>query len=298
VSRSLLFVPADSERKLAKAQSTGADALILDLEDSVTRENRPRARELAREFLATATDQEIWIRINPLQQEDALNDLRATVRATLRGIVLPKPVGAEDANRLSKLLDVLEQEHELPPESVKILPIATERPAAMFRLHEYASATRRIAALTWGAEDLSSALGASANRDDNGKWLAPYELARTLCLYAASAAGVPAIDTVFTDFSDTSGLQQAAAEARRDGFGGMLAIHPNQVEIINAAFVPSTEEIVRAQSIVRLFAENPDSGVLQLDGEMVDRPHLVQARKILTMAGRSDTTAKTEKVER
>ena len=224
-------------------------------------------------------------RINPLHREDALADLRATISAAPHGIVLPKPTGTQDSNRLSKLLDVLEQEHELDPGSVRIMPIATEQPAALFQLHEYASATRRIYALTWGAEDLSSAIGASASRDDNGSWLPPYELARSLCLFAAAAAGLPALDTVFTDFRNADGLARYAAVARRDGFAGMLAIHPDQVTIINEAFVPTAEEIDRAQKILDLFSANPGSGTLDFDGEMVDRPHLVQARKLLKMAG-------------
>jgi citrate lyase subunit beta/citryl-CoA lyase len=288
VARSYLFVPADSERKLAKAASSDADALILDLEDSVRPEERLRARNLAREFLTGHPEKALWVRINPLNQPDALSDLRATVNAAPRGIVLPKPVGASDANRLGKLLDVLEQENELDSGSIRIMPITTELPAAMFRLQEYAGATRRIEALTWGAEDLSSALGASANRDPQGRWLAPYDLARSLCLFAAAAAGVPAIDTVFTDFRNVEGLQRSAAAARRDGFGGMLAIHPDQVEIINAAFIPDAAEVERAHKIVDLFAANLAAGALQLDGEMLDMPHLVQAKKILAMTGAGD----------
>jgi citrate lyase subunit beta/citryl-CoA lyase len=286
VSRSFLFVPADSERKLAKASSCGADALILDLEDSVVQDKRPRARELAREFLDGNDDAEVWVRINPLVQDDALADLRATVMSGPAGIMLPKLVGTQDADRLSMLLDVLEQEHELPLGSTRIMPITTERAAALFKLHEYSDTTRRVAALTWGAEDLSSSIGASANRDDAGAWLPPYELARSLCLFAAAAAEVPAVDTVYADFRDSEGLAKYASAARRDGFAGMLAIHPDQVAVINEAFLPTPEEVERAVKIVKLFAEDPDAGVLQLDGAMLDRPHLVQAKKILTMAGR------------
>lgn len=284
VIRSCLFVPADSERKLAKAASSGADALILDLEDAVTPASRPAARKLVQQFLASHSGRNVWVRINPLNQEDALSDLRATVKAAPRGIVLPKSNGAQDTNRLSKLLDVLEHENELKAGATKILPIVTEQPAAMFRLHEYAETTRRLHALTWGAEDLSTALGATANRDTQGNWLAPYALARSLCLFAAGAAEVPAIDTVFTNFRDTEGLAKYAAAARRDGFSGMLAIHPDQVAIINEAFEPSDAEIAWAKRIIALFAANPESGVLQLDGQMVDRPHLVQARKIINMS--------------
>ena len=285
MSGSYLFVPADSERKLAKAASCGADALILDLEDSVQSDERPRARQQAQDFLNDKHKAEVWVRINPLYREDALADLRATISAAPHGYVLPKPLGAQDANRLSKLLDVLEQEHEIESGSTRIMPIVTEQPAALFHLHEYATATRRISTLTWGAEDLSATLGASANRSEDGEWLPPYELARSLCLFAAGAAGLPALDTVYTDFQDADGLARVAAAARRDGFAGMLAIHPDQVGIINDAFVPTTEELDRAHQIVDLFAANPGAGTLNFNGEMVDRPHLVQARKLLKMAG-------------
>ncbi len=284
VSRSFLFVPADSERKLAKARDTGADALIVDLEDSVAASMKPKAREIARDFLTDKGDVELWVRINPLDTEDALPDLRAVMPAGPRGIILPKPVGARDANQLAKLLDVLELEGGHTPGQTSIIPIATERPAALFKMHEYADATARLAALSWGAEDLSSAVGASTSRDGSGNWLPPYELARSLCLFAASAAGVAAIDTVYTDYRNTDGLAACAASARRDGFEGMLAIHPDQVAVINAAFDASAAEIERANRIVELFAANPDAGTLGLDGEMIDRPHLLQAQRILQKA--------------
>jgi citrate lyase subunit beta/citryl-CoA lyase len=291
VSRSFLFVPADSPRKLEKAGSCDADALILDLEDSVAPAARPAARELAVDFLGGAASADVWVRINPLASRDALEDLRAIVPAAPAGIVLPKPVGAGDVYELAKLLDGLEQENELAPGITRILPIATERPQAIFRLHEYVAATPRLAGLTWGAEDLSAAVGAAANRDDAGRWLPPYELARSLCLFAAAAAGVPAIDTVFTDFRDADGLGQYASRARRVGFEGMLAIHPAQVPVINAAFMPTEAEIERANRIIALFAAQPDSGVASLDGEMIDRPHWLQAKRILDTATRLDKKA-------
>ncbi|RLA30120.1 MAG: CoA ester lyase [Gammaproteobacteria bacterium] len=281
VSRSFLFVPADSERKLAKARDTSADALIIDLEDSVAASARPKAREIAQDFLADKGGAELWVRINPLDTEDALQDLRAVMPSGPRGIILPKPIGARESNQLAKLLDVLELEGGHSPGQTSIIPIATERPAALFKMHEYADATARLLALSWGAEDLSSAVGASANRDESGNWLPPYELARSLCLFAASAAAVVAIDTVYTDYRDLDGLATYAARARRDGFEGMLAIHPDQVAVINAAFAASAAEIERANRIVELFAANPDAGTLGLDGEMIDRPHLLQAQRIL-----------------
>ncbi len=286
VSRSFLFVPADSEKKLAKATDCGADALIVDLEDSVAADARPAARRTAGEFLKAQAHAETWVRINPLDTSDALEDLKEIMPAAPFGIVLPKPEGARDANQLAKILEVLEQENGLLPGRTRILPITTERPAAMFHMHEYADATPRLAGLTWGAEDLSTAVGATACRDENGTLLPPYELARSLCLFAAAAAAVPAIETVYTDFKNTDGLAESAANARRDGFGGMLAIHPGQVGIINDAFVPSEEEISRARQIVDLFAANPEAGALGLDGEMIDRPHWVQAQRILANAAR------------
>lgn len=292
VIRSFLFVPGDSPGKLLKASGCGADALIVDLEDSVASREKPRARSIAREFLAERGEQALWVRINPLDTEDALADLRALMPAAPAGIVLPKPRGARDAVQLGKLLDVLEQEHGIPAGRTSVLPIATERPAALFHLHEYIGATPRLAGLTWGAEDLSAALGASRTRDDSGNWLAPYALARSLCLVAAAAAGVPAIDTVFTDYRDDQALAACAANARRDGFGGMLAIHPAQVAIINDAFLPGSAEIARAQRIVDLFEENPDAGTIGLDGQMLDRPHLIQARGILDLAKRQSGQGK------
>lgn len=286
MSRSYLFVPADSERKLAKAAASGADALIADLEDSVTPAARRKARALAAGFIKDGHDADVWLRINALDSEDSLEDLKAVMPAAPHGIVLPKPTSAGDAKLLSKILLVHEEENDLEPGSTAIMPIATERPVALFSMDGYADSTRRLGGLTWGAEDLATALGASANRDDNGEWLPPYQLARTLCLLAAAAAGVPAIDTVYTDYKDEKGLARYAAAARRDGFEGMLAIHPGQVQIINDAFVPTRGETERAQRIVELFAANPDAGTLGLDGEMIDRPHWLQAKRILETANR------------
>jgi citrate lyase subunit beta/citryl-CoA lyase len=284
VSRSFLFVPGDSERKLEKAAGSSADALIIDLEDSVASAKRPDARKIANEFISSHGDRSIWVRINPLDTEDALADLRELMPAGPVGIVLPKAESAKDAIRLGKLLDVFEQDNGLPQGQTLILPIATERPLALFHLYEYAGATPRLAGLTWGAEDLSAALGAAASRDSSGNWLPPYELARSLCLFAASAANVQAVDTVFTDYKDADGLARYASNARRDGFSGMLAIHPDQVDRINDAFMPSSDEIDRAKRIIELFADNPEAGVVGMDGEMIDRPHWLQAKRILDIA--------------
>jgi citrate lyase subunit beta/citryl-CoA lyase len=284
MNRSYLFVPADSERKMKKAAEVAADALILDLEDSVSANARPAARELARDYLANKDN--IWVRINPIDTADAAADLGAVMASGPTGIVLPKPRGAADVLQLAAMLDDLERKHGIEAGTTAILPICTERPEAMFTLGTYAGATPRLGAMSWGAEDLSAAVGASSNRGDDGNWLPPYELARSLCLFAAGAAEVPAIDTVFTDFRDTGGLARYAANARRDGFSGMLAIHPAQVDVINRAFVPSAAELERAERIVALFSKNPEAGTLAMDGEMLDRPHLVQAQRILQLARR------------
>ena len=265
----------------------GADAIIVDLEDSVTAENRPRARELAREYIDGRDD--VWLRINPVDSGEALADLQAVMPAAPSGIVLPKARSADDAARLATKLDELEGRYEVAAGTTRILPICTERPRALFSLDSYVGATPRLAGLTWGAEDLSAALGARASRDEEGNWLPPYELARSLCLFAAAAAEVPAIDTVYTDFRDLEGLASFARRAARDGFTGMLAIHPAQVATINEAFSPGEEDIRRAERIVALFRENPGAGALALDGEMIDKPHLVLARRIIALAERLKT---------
>ena len=284
VTRSFLFVPGDSERKLEKALAAGADALIVDLEDAVAAEARPAARELTREYVASGDD--IWVRINPICSEDAAADLEAVMPAAPAGIFLPKPRNADDVMKLANMIAEAETRHGLEPGSTLILPLVTETPQSLFALGSYTGCSDRLAGMSWGAEDLSAAIGATRNRDENGDWLPPYELARSLCLFAAAAAEVPAIDTVFTDFRNAEGLAGYAAEARRDGFSGMLAIHPAQVEAINAAFQPSAEEIEHAERIVALFEANPGAGTFGMDGRMIDRPHHVQALWILELAKR------------
>jgi len=283
MSRSFLFVPADSERKLVKAAGAGADALILDLEDSVAQAARPAARLLIADYLRGRDD--AWVRINPIDSEDAGADLEAVIPAAPAGIILPKPRGAADVVRLAGQIDALEAEHGIDAGRTRIIALCTERPEALFTLHGYVGATPRLAGLSWGAEDLSVAVGASSNRDAAGDWLPQFELARSLCLFAAAAAGVAAIDTVFTDFRNEEGLERYAASARRDGFSGMLAIHPCQVPVINAAFTPTLAEIEHAERVVAAFAAQPGAGTVGLDGRMIDRPHLVQARRILSQAG-------------
>lgn len=284
MNRSYLFVPAYSERKIKRAAQAGADALILDLEDSVAAEARPAARELARAFLEGRDD--AWVRINPVDSEESVADLEAVMPAAPAGIMLPKSRSAADEHTLARHLDTLEIANGLEAGSTQILVLCTERPEALFMLDTYRDASPRLAGLSWGAEDLGTALGAGARRDDNGNWLPPFEIARSLCLFAAAAAQVAAIDTVYTDFRDQEGLARFAANSRRDGFAGMLAIHPDQVDVINRAFVPTAAELERAERIVALFEANPGAGALGMDGQMIDRPHLLQAERILQLARR------------
>lgn len=282
MNRSFLFVPADSERKLAKASGAGADALILDLEDSVAAAARAAARANAADYLKGREN--VWVRINALDSKDSAADLEAVMPSAPCGIVLPKPRSPADAVRLSRRIDALERELSIEHGRTRIIALCTERPEALFTLNGYAGATARLFGLSWGAEDLSAAIGASTNRDAEGNWLPLYEMARSFCLLAAATAEVTALDTVFTDFRDQQGLLRYATKARRDGFGGMLAIHPAQVATINAAFLPTAEEIERAERIVALFEDNPGAGTVGLDGTMIDRPHLIQAQRVLKLA--------------
>jgi citrate lyase subunit beta/citryl-CoA lyase len=287
-ARSWLFVPGDAERKLTKAAASEADALILDLEDSVAAANLPAARILVAAFLrAHHAAMRLWVRINALGTPHALADLASVVPAAPAGIVLPKADGAPDLIRLGHCLSALEVAAGLPEGAIRIAVVATETPAALFTLGSYATASARLAALTWGAEDLAAALGAAGNRAADGPYEFTYQLARSLCLAGAAAAGVDAIDTVFTDFRDTAGLAREAQAARRAGFVGKLAIHPDQVGPINAAFTPDAAEIAHAQRIVAAFAANPGLGTVGLDGRMIDMPHLKQAQRILGIARRS-----------
>jgi citrate lyase subunit beta/citryl-CoA lyase len=285
--RSLLFVPGDSEKKLSKSMQVPADALILDLEDSVAASAKAAARGRVREFLENRSAggrQQLWVRINPLDRPDAGADLSAVMPGRPDGIVLPKARSPDDVELLGRRIGSYETEYELAVGSTRILPVATETPQSLFTLGDYGQCGKRLAGLTWGAEDLSAAVGATANRDENGRWTSPYVLVRSLCLFAAHAAGVAAIDTLHANFRDTEGLADACAEARRDGFNGKLAIHPDQVDIINRVFTPSVDEIEHARRVVELFAANPGAGTLALDGAMLDLPHLLQARRILSLA--------------
>lgn len=272
--RSLLFVPGDRPERMVKALGLGADALILDLEDSVAPGAKVAARECVATFLAEPRTIPLFVRINPLDSGLADDDLAAVLSANPDGIVLPKAEGAVSLAALDAKLSG----------DIAILPIATETPAAIFALGTYGGVTDRLVGLTWGAEDLPAAIGATTSREADGSYTAPYQLARSLTLFGAHAAGVAAIETVYPDFRDLDGLAAYAARGRRDGFTGMMAIHPSQVAVINAAFTPSDEERAKAQAIVDLFAANPGAGALQLDGRMVDAPHLKAAKALLALA--------------
>jgi len=281
--RSLLFVPGDSERKFARAKACGADALILDLEDSVA----PPQKAAARAHVARLVDpnaQRPWlfiVRFNALDTGLALEDLAAVVKPGLDAILIPKTNGAADLGRIGCYLDALEAKAGMPEGSVKMAGVATETARSMFALGSYAPAHPRLIALTWGAEDLSAALGATDNKEPDGSWTFPYQMARAQCLFAASAAEAMAIDTLYADFRDSEGLERDCRRSRRDGFAGRLAIHPDQVAIINRAYAPSEAEIAQARKIVAAFEANPGAGALGVDGKMVDLPHLKAARKTL-----------------
>ncbi len=288
IIRSMLFVPGDSEKKMAKAASVGADALILDLEDSVVAARRPIAREMSLAYLkgADRTQGELWVRMNPLDSSDALKDLVGVVAGRPDGIAVPKCEGPHHLLQVSHYLEALETQHGIPVGTIALTAIATETAAAPFTLGQYKGAPR-LRVLTWGAEDLGAALGASSNKDENGHYTPPYVLARSLCLYGAYAAGVQALDTVQPDFRAPDKLLRECNEGRRDGFLGKIAIHPDQVAVINEAFTPSAAEIAHAKAVIDAFAANPTAGTLSLDGKMIDMPHLKQAERLMSIAKRA-----------
>ena len=290
VLRSMLFVPGDSERKMAKVEDSPADALILDLEDSVALSRAPVAREMIREYLLAHPDRsrrQVWVRISPLATAKALEDLTAILPVGPDGIVMPKADSAADAIRLDHYLEALEVREGLARGATRILGVATETAHTLFTLHSYVGSTSRLYGLTWGAEDLSAALGAFTNRKPGGGYDDVYRLARALCLAASKAAGVEPVGSVYPDFRDLDGLAAEARYDRQGGFTGKIAIHPDQVAVINDAFTPSADEVSYAERVVALFAENPEAGTLGLDGKMLDKPHLTQAEQILAMAARA-----------
>ena len=287
MERSWLFVPGDSERKMTKAAACGADVLILDLEDSVAAENTATARGLVREYLKSRTDrqgQKLWVRINPLATPMALADLAGVMPGAPDGILLPKPDSAGEVATLGHYLDAFEAASGLEIGTTRIMPVATETALGMFQLGAYRGLTPRLAGLTWGAEDLAAALGAGTNRRADGAYAHTYEMARSLCLLGAVAAGVPAIDTITGDFRDKDLIERETQDGRRLGFRGKIAIHPDQVEIINRAFTPTEAELEQARRIVAAFA-TAGTGTVGLDGQMLDMPHLKQAQNLLTRAG-------------
>lgn len=290
ILRSLLFVPADSERKLEKARASRADALILDLEDSVTPERRPRARELVKAFAGGAAGRSaLWIRINPVGSGDYDEDLDAVIAAWPAGIVVPKPQSPDVLRTLDRDLAEREKRLGVALGAIGVIPVATETPAAVLALHEYRNPPPRLRGLTWGAEDLSAALGAATNRDGNGEFAFTFRMVRSLCLLAAKAAGVAAIETLYSNYRDLPGLARTARNAQREGFTGMLAIHPDQIDTINEGFTPSAEDVEHARRVIAAFAGG--KGVASLDGKMLDQPHLKQAQQIVALdeALRSDS---------
>jgi citrate lyase subunit beta / citryl-CoA lyase len=271
--RSWLFVPADSEKKIGKAIESEADAVIFDLEDSVALSQKTAARQILKGLGKRSGGPQWWVRINPLRTDEHRLDLEMLGIADIHGVVLPK---AESG------ADIAELAHRTG--NIPIHAIVTETPASLFGMLSYRDPKSPLAAMSWGAEDLSAALGASSKYDADGSLSYTYKLARSLCLAAAGAAGVQPVDGVFADFKDEKGLRAEAEAAAREGFTGKLAIHPAQIGAINAAFTPSTAEVEHARAIVEAFEAQPDSGVLSVGGRMVDRPHFVQARRILDRA--------------
>lgn len=290
--RSWLFVPGDSEKKLSKAAASGTDVIVIDLEDSVVPANKAAARDMARTWLDThrvqlAQDRKLgrWVRINALDTHEWRADLAAVLPGAPDGIMLPKSAGPESVQQLAAELYELEGRAGLVAGSTRILPLVSETAMAALGIAQYAAASMpRLIGLTWGAEDLSAALGATRKRDAAGVWTDTFRMVRAQTLLTAHARGVMAIDTLHADFADLEGLQAAANAARSDGFGGMLAIHPAQVPVINAAFTPSEEELEEARRIVAAFSQSPDAGTLQIDRRMIDRPHLKLAQRLLGIA--------------
>nr|WP_317894417.1 CoA ester lyase [uncultured Sphingomonas sp.] len=273
--RSLLFVPADRPERFAKAAASGADAIILDLEDSVHPDAKDSAAREVATFLGQPADGVLrLVRINPLDAGRLDADLAAARNAD--GIVLPK---AEGAASIRRLVD------RLGGEGPAILPIATETPAAVFALGSYSEVADHLLGISWGAEDLPAAIGAATSREEDGRYTPPYEMVRALALFGAHAAGVAAIDTVYPALADQDGLARYAARAARDGFTGMLALHPAQVPAINAAFTPTPDQLDEARAVIAAFAAEPGAGVLRHKGRMLDAPHLKQAQRLLARAG-------------
>ncbi|CAN7365098.1 CoA ester lyase [Phenylobacterium sp. LjRoot225] len=285
-ARSWLFAPGDSERKMEKAAASTADIVVFDLEDAVSPESKPQARTMVLDFLkAQASGHErLWVRVNPLDGPHTVVDLAAIMAGRPGGIMLPKARGRADVELLNHYLTALEAAFGIDVGSTKVIALVTECAEAMYTTGDYRDAPRLVA-MTWGAEDLADSLGASENRNPDGSYAFTYQLARSLCLIGAATAGVAPIETIQGDFRDLEGLRKRAEQVRRDGYRGMLAIHPAQVDVINAAFTPTAEEVATAQEIVDIFAANPGVGAIGYKGGMLDRPYLARAQALLKLAG-------------
>lgn len=286
-ARSWLFAPGDSEKKMNKAMEGPADIVLIDLEDAVAPESKLAARGMVHDFIKANPEQRkrLWVRINPLDGPWTLGDLVAIMPANPGGIMLPKVYGRQDVETLDHYLSALEVANGLEQGSTPVIVLITETAEAMFHTGDYKGAPR-VVALTWGAEDLADSIGASSNKDADGAYTFTYELARSMTLLGAATAGVTPIETISADFRNLEALRVRAEKVRRDGYRGMLAIHPAQVEVINGAFTPSEEEIAEAQEIVDLFAANPGVGAIGYKGGMLDRPYLARAQALLAQAGR------------
>ena len=283
--RSYLFVPGDSARKLDKSLTSGADALIIDLEDSVAPAGKETARAVTAEFLAAARQEaerpRLFVRVNALSTGLTDFDLDGIMAARPDGIVLPKAAGGPDVSHLAAKIAVREAEYDLPDGTTRIMAIGTETARAVFAMGTFGGASHRLSGIAWGGEDLSADIGAEANRREDGTYADPYRLARALTLLGAAAAGVDAIDSVYTNFRDLDGLTAECRESRHDGFVAKMAIHPAQIAIINETFGPSATEIAKARAVLDAFAREPGAGVVALDGEMLDQPHLKRAERLL-----------------
>ncbi len=284
--RSWLFAPGDSERKMTKAAESAADVVIFDLEDAVAEENKPAARRQVHDFLRAHTGDRarLFVRINPLDGPHTLADLAAIMPGKPGGIMLPKVYGRADVDTLHRYLEAFEAANGIAQGSTPVIVLVTETAEAMFHTGDYKGAPRVIA-LTWGAEDLADSIGAASNRNPDGAYSFTYEMARSLCLLGAATAGVAAIETIQGDFRDLEGLRVRAERVRRDGYRGMLAIHPAQVDVINAAFTPGEDELAEAREVVALFAANPGVGAIGYKGGMLDRPYLSRAQQLLAQVG-------------
>lgn len=285
--RSMLFVPGDRPERFEKAEASGADAVILDLEDAVAASQRPKAREaIATHLRRSSRPVPLWVRINPVDSTDALTDLSAIVSATPDGVVLPKARDGRDVLRLDHWLEALESAHGLDVGRIKLIPMITETAGAMLQLASFVPAPARVVGMTWGAEDLATELGAAASRDEAGHYDMPYQMASAGCLFTAAAAGVSAIDTVDTEIKDIVAVEQRARGSRRSGYTAKLAIHPGQISALHAAFTPSAAEVAHAEAVLAAVSKSPDAGALRVDGKLVDRPHVLQAERVLAAARR------------